>query len=62
MPEHFQRCMERLLECLKGALVRIDDTLVCGKTCEEHDRRLVAVLQRILEGEGHVEPREVQVS
>ena len=46
-PEHFQRRMSEVLHGQDGALCLIDDILVYGKTSEEHDRRLRAVLKRI---------------
>ena len=48
-PEHFQRRMNQILEGLEGVVCLIDDTLIYGKTKEEHDERLVAVLKRIQE-------------
>ena len=46
-PEHFQRRMVETLAGLEGVIVLIDDVLVYGKTQEEHDERLHAVLKRI---------------
>ena len=48
-PEHFQRRMTEVLEGLEGVVCSIDDVLVHGKSQEEHDSRLTAVLQRIQE-------------
>ena len=48
-PEIFQRKMAELLEGLEGVEVIMDDILVHGRTVEEHDRRLAAVLRRIHE-------------
>jgi hypothetical protein len=42
-PEIFQRNMTELLDDLDGIEVIIDDTLVYGKTREEHDKRLDAL-------------------
>ena len=42
----FQRRMEKALERLDGFAVIIDDLLVFGSTLEEHNKRLVAVLER----------------
>ena len=46
-PEHFQRRMSEVLAGLEGVLCLMDDVLVFGKSAEEHDTRLLAVLQRI---------------
>ena len=46
-PEHFQRRMSELLGDLDGVVCLIDDVLVHGKTAEEHDQRLAAVLSRL---------------
>ena len=48
-PECFQTKMNEVLEGLPGCDVIMDDTIVHGKTVEEHDRRLEAVLGRIAE-------------
>ena len=47
MPEHFQRRMAEILSGLEGVFIHIDDFLVYGKTQEEHDDRLHAILKRI---------------
>lgn len=47
--EIFQRTIETLLQELKGIIVYIDDIIVFGRTQEEHDRRLKALLQRLNE-------------
>ena len=46
-PEHFQRRMSDLLSDLDGVVCMIDDVLVHGRTVEEHDKHLVAVLHRL---------------
>ena len=46
-PEHFQRQMSELLQGIDGVVVLIDDTLIAGKTKEEHDHRLNQVLTRL---------------
>ena len=46
-PEHFQRRMLKLLQGIEGVVVLVDDTLITGKTKEEHDRRLTQVLTRL---------------
>ena len=46
-PEHFQRRMTEILGDLEGVICLVDDVLVTGRTQEEHDRRLMAVLLRL---------------
>jgi len=48
-PEHFQRRMSELLDGIPGVVCMIDDTLIHGRTREEHDSRLKQVLQRLQE-------------
>ena len=36
--------MSELLQGINGVVVLVDDTLIAGKTKEEHDRRLIQVL------------------
>lgn len=47
--EHFQRRMTEILAGLPGVVCLIDDMLVHGKTQEEHDEHLHAVLSRLSE-------------
>ena len=51
-PEHFQRRIVETLAGLEGAIVHVDDVLVYGKTQEEHDARLHAVLKKIESARG----------
>ena len=46
-PEHYQRKMSQILEGSEGYISIIDDMLIHGKTQEEHDCRLKAVLKRL---------------
>ena len=46
-PEHFQKAMQRILEGLDGVECQVDDILVFGETQEQHDKRLIAVLERV---------------
>ena len=46
-PEHYQKKMSQILEGSEGHISIIDDMLIRGKTQEEHDRRLKAVLKRL---------------
>ena len=46
-PEHFQRRMSELLQGIDGVVVLVDDTLITGRTKEEHDCRLIQVLARL---------------
>ena len=39
-PEHFQRRMSEALAGLSGTVCMMDDILIHGSTCEEHDQRL----------------------
>ena len=41
-PEHFQRRMNEILDGLEGVVCMMDDTLVHGRTQEEHVQRLQA--------------------
>ncbi|XP_046849610.1 uncharacterized protein K02A2.6-like [Xenia sp. Carnegie-2017] len=45
-PEHFQKRMKQMLEKQDGQVSTIDDVLVHGKTKNEHDSRLKAVLKK----------------
>lgn len=46
-PEVFQHKMKETLKGLDGCETIMDDTIVYGRTMQEHDRRLDAVLERI---------------
>ncbi|XP_037579458.1 uncharacterized protein K02A2.6-like [Dermacentor silvarum] len=46
-PEYFQRHMSRIIEGQAGVVNMIDDILVFGKTCSEHDRHLRQVMDRL---------------
>ena len=46
-PEFFQKQMSKILTGLDGVVCMIDDVLIHGKTAQEHDQRLVAVLDRL---------------
>ena len=46
-PEEFQGQMSRMLSGLVGCDVIMDDIIIWGKSVEEHDKRLKAVLDRI---------------
>ena len=48
-PEHFQRRMPVILRDLDGVVCLIDDILVHGKTQQEHNERLCAVLKKLAE-------------
>ena len=45
--EYFQKRMSEILSGLEGVVCMVDDVLVHGRTQEEHDQRLDAVLARI---------------
>ena len=46
-PEHFQRRMDTILECLSGVLCLIDNILINGRDQLEHDERLRAIFLAI---------------
>ena len=46
-PEHYQKTMSQILEGLDGHISIIDDMLIYGRSQEEHDTRLRAVLRNI---------------
>ena len=46
-PEFFQKQMSKILTGLDGVVCMIDDVLIHGKTPQEHDQQLVAVLDRL---------------
>ena len=71
-PEEFQRHVNEIIECLEGVTAIADDLLVtgAGNTHEEaladHDRNLIALLQRCTErnfkqGQGRLQTTEVEV-
>ncbi|XP_063233695.1 uncharacterized protein LOC134537322 [Bacillus rossius redtenbacheri] len=47
-PEHYQRQMQHLVWGMPGVVNQADDILVCGRTAEEHDQRLEAVLGKLV--------------
>ena len=51
LPQCFQKVMETLLQGLQGVQVYLDDVVICGRTREEHDIRLQAVLDRLRQHE-----------
>ncbi|KAI3359277.1 hypothetical protein L3Q82_002792 [Scortum barcoo] len=46
-PEVFHRTMEHIIEGIEGVRVYIDDIVLWGSTLEQHNERLIKVLQRI---------------
>ena len=50
-PEHFQRRMSEVLGDLEGVVCMMDDVIVHGRSQEEHNERLIKVLNR-LQAEG----------
>lgn len=46
-PELFQRRMNQILEGLEGVLCLMDDVLIFGKDQEQHDAKLMVVLERL---------------
>ena len=46
-PEHFQRRRSSILANLSGVLCNMDDVIVFGESQQQHDERLMDVLQRL---------------
>ena len=46
-PELFQKRMSKLLEGLDGVVCLMDDVLIFGRDQQEHDARLIKVLERV---------------
>lgn len=47
-PEFFQKHVTKIVEGINGVPVNSDDILVYGESTEEHDQRLLKVLQKLL--------------
>ena len=47
IPGWFQREMEKLLRGIDGVTILFDDVRISGKTRQQHDERLIAVLDRL---------------
>ena len=45
LPELFQKHISKLLEGLGGVVCPMDNVLICGKDEQEHDARLIEVLE-----------------
>ena len=61
-PEHFQRQMSEILTDLPGVVCQMDDILVFGKTQDEHDKHLKAVLKQIEEANVTLSPQKCEFS
>ncbi|KAE8291509.1 Retrovirus-related Pol polyprotein from transposon 17.6 Protease [Larimichthys crocea] len=46
-PEVFHRTMEHIIEGIEGVRVYVDDLILWGSTLEQHNERLIKVLQRV---------------
>lgn len=46
-PEVFHRAMEHIIEGIEGVRVYVDDIVLWGSTIEQHNKRLMDVLQRV---------------
>ena len=57
-PENFRHRMLELLEDIEQVQVIIDDTLIHGRTMEEHNKRLEETLKIIEESEIKLNPRK----
>ena len=60
--KQFQRCMAEKLIGLEGVECNIDDILIHGKTQEEHDQRLHAVLNKLKEAHITLNPDKYEFS
>ncbi len=58
----FQSRVKTALQGLDGVEVYIDDIIVHGKTREEHDRRLIAVLQRLSDNGFRLQVKKVLIA
>eukprot|EP00117_Sycon_ciliatum_P008805 scpid39753/ scgid0465/ Retrovirus-related Pol polyprotein from transposon 17.6; Protease; Reverse transcriptase; Endonuclease len=61
-PEIFQQRMSAILQGLEGVVCQMDDILVHGRTQEEHDHRLRAVLTRLVLAGLTLNPAKCQFS
>ena len=61
-PEHFQRRMSEILTDLPGVVCQMDDILVFGKTQDEHDKHLEAVLRQNEEANITLSPQKREFS
>lgn len=61
-PEIFQRVMTDLFGDLEGVEIVMDDMLVHGKTLEEHNNRLEAVLKRARENDLKLNPKKSKIA
>ena len=61
-PEHYQKKMSQILEGLDGHIFIIDDMLIHGKTQEEHNTRLRAVLAKLDEAGAALNPEKCEFS
>ena len=52
-PAIFQREIDNLVKGLQGVTVYLDDILITGKTGQEHDENVKAVLERLAEAGLH---------
>ncbi|XP_048054388.1 uncharacterized protein K02A2.6-like [Megalobrama amblycephala] len=46
-PEVFHKAMEHIIEGIQGVRVYVDDVILWGSTIEQHNERLMEVLQRV---------------
>ena len=61
-PEHFQKRMSQILAPLDGVLCMMDDVLDYGKTTAEHDKRLLAVMEKISAAGVTLNPKKCEFS
>ena len=61
-PEHFQKRMSAILERTHGVVCQMDDVLVFGSTQEEHNSRLITVLEKIQNARVTLNPEKCEFS
>uniref|UniRef100_A0A5S6QAU4 RNA-directed DNA polymerase n=1 Tax=Trichuris muris TaxID=70415 RepID=A0A5S6QAU4_TRIMR len=60
-PGIFQQIMDTMIAGLNGTVAYLDDVLVVGRTLEEHNRNLKAVLNRVMEFGFRIRPEKCQI-
>ena len=56
--EVFHKKVAMVFENIEGVVTSMDDILICGKTREEHDRRLIMVLKRAWDANLRLNPKK----
>uniref|UniRef100_A0A5S6QB45 RNA-directed DNA polymerase n=1 Tax=Trichuris muris TaxID=70415 RepID=A0A5S6QB45_TRIMR len=60
-PGIFQQIMDTMIAGLNGTVAYLDDVLRVGRTLEEHNRNLKAVLNRVMEFGFRIRPEKCQI-